>query len=77
MQLPETGAILLTIDAVWEQSRFVPNCPAGPTDEDEETLRASTLKLLDLVQHEPVSLVIFGHDAQQWQTLRKVPDYYN
>jgi len=43
---------------------------------DEERLRASTRKLLDLVQREQVSLVVFGHDGEQWQTLRKAPDWY-
>lgn len=76
VQLPETGTVLLTIDAVPEQSAFTPDRQAGPMDEDVEALRASTRKLLDLVQHEPVSFVIFGHDTQQWQTLKKVPDYY-
>jgi N-acyl homoserine lactone hydrolase len=39
-------------------------------------LRASTQKLLDLVEREQVALVIFGHDGQQWQALRKAPDFY-
>jgi hypothetical protein len=34
-------------------------------------LLASTRKLLDLVEREQVKLVIFGHDGQQWQTLKK------
>jgi len=49
---------------------------AGPLDEDEEMLRASTRKLLDLVQREQVPLIIFGHDGEQWQTLKKAPDFY-
>lgn len=76
VRLPETGPVLLTIDAVTEQKRFVPDCQANPADEDEEALRASTRKLLDLTQRERVSLVVFGHDDQQWQTLRKAPDAY-
>ena len=42
----------------------------------EEQLRASTRKLLDLVEREHVALVIFGHDGEQWQTLKKAPAYY-
>jgi len=38
-------------------------------DDDEEQLRASTRKLLALVEREQVALVIFGHDGLQWQTL--------
>ena len=43
---------------------------------NEEQLRASTQKLLDLVEREHVTLVIFGHDGQQWQTLKKAPAFY-
>ena len=76
VRLPETGPVLLTIDAVPNQKAFTPDRQVGPMDEDEETLRASTHKLLDLVRREQVSLVIFGHDGEQWQTLKKVPEYY-
>ena len=76
VRLPQTGPVLLTIDAVPEQKSFTPDREAGPFDEDEEALRASTRKLLDLVRREQVSLIIFGHDAEQWQTLKKAPNYY-
>jgi hypothetical protein len=42
----------------------------------KEMLCASTRKLLDLVQREQVSLIIFGHDGEQLQTFRKAPDCY-
>ena len=42
----------------------------------KEELRASTRKLLELVKRERVTLVIFGHDGRQWQTLKRAPDYY-
>jgi N-acyl homoserine lactone hydrolase len=77
VRLPETGPVLLTIDAVGAQSAFTPDRQAGSMDEDEEKLRASTRKLLDLVQREQVSLVIFGHDGEQWQTLKKAPEAYS
>lgn len=76
VRLPQTGPVLLTIDAVPEQKSFTPDREADPFDEDEEALRASTRKLLDLVRREQVSLIIFGHDAEQWQTLKKAPNYY-
>jgi len=76
VQLPATGPVLLTIDAVPEQESFTPDRPLGPFDEDEEGVRASVRKLLDLVQREQVALVIFGHDGKQWPTLKKVPEYY-
>ena len=76
VRLPRTGTVLLAIDAVVLQRLFTPDRRAWPTDDNEEHLRASTRKLLDLVKREQVTLVIFGHDGQQWQTLKKAPTYY-
>jgi N-acyl homoserine lactone hydrolase len=76
VRLPRTGPVLLAIDAVVMQRLFTPDRRAWPTDDNEERLRASTRKLLDLVERERVALVVFGHDGQQWQTLTKAPAYY-
>jgi N-acyl homoserine lactone hydrolase len=76
VRLPETGAVLLTIDAVASQSYFKPDRQASPLDLDGEKAIESTRMLLDLAQREQVALVIFGHDGQQWATLKKVPEYY-
>src|SRR5438309_10987255 len=76
VRLPQTGPVLLAIDAVVMQRLFTPDRQAWPLDDNEEQLRASTRKLLDLVEREHVALVIFGHDGQQWQTLKKAPAYY-
>ena len=75
VHLPQTGKVLLAIDAVVLQHLFTPDRKAWPL-ENEEQLRASTRKLLDLVECEHVALVIFGHDGLQWQTLKKAPAYY-
>lgn len=76
VRLPQTGPVLLAIDAVMLQRLFTPDRVAGPMDDDEAQLRASTRKLLDVVEREQVALVVFGHDGQQWRTLKKAPDYY-
>jgi N-acyl homoserine lactone hydrolase len=76
VHLPQTGHVLLAIDAVVQEHLFTPDRRAWPTDDNEEQLRASTRKLLDLVEREQVGLVVFGHDGQQWQTLKKAPAFY-
>ena len=76
VRLPQTGPVLLTIDAVMMQRLFTPDRQAWPVDDNEEHLRASTRKLLELVEREQVATVIFGHDGQQWQTLKIAPAYY-
>jgi N-acyl homoserine lactone hydrolase len=68
--------VLLAGDAVVLERLFTPERRAWPLDEDEEQLRASTRKLLDLVEREQVALVVFGHDADQWQTLKMAPACY-
>lgn len=75
VHLPHTGPVLLAIDAVVLQRLFTADRKAWPL-ENEEQLRVSTRKLLDLVERERVALVIFGHDGQQWQTLKKALAFY-
>lgn len=77
VRLPETGAVLLTIDAVpfaEGLTRDQERQDDGQTD--AEASRASTLKLLDLAEGEKRVLVIFGHDTAQWAELNKLPEYY-
>lgn len=76
VRLPQSGVILLAIDAVAMQRLFTPERKAWPLDDNEEELRASTQKLLDVVEREHVGLVVFGHDGVQWQTLKKAPGFY-
>lgn len=76
VRLPQTGPVLLAIDAVVMERLFTPTRRAWPVDDNEEQLRASTQKLRDLVESEQVALVVFGHDGRQWQNLKKAPDFY-
>jgi N-acyl homoserine lactone hydrolase len=76
VRLPRTGPVLLAIDAVVMRRLFTPERTAWPLDDNEEQLRASTRKLLELVEREHVALVVFGHDGEQWQTLKRTPAYY-
>jgi N-acyl homoserine lactone hydrolase len=76
VRLPQMGPVLLAIDAVTRQNLFTPDRAKAMFDDDEELARASTRKLIALAEREQVALVIFGHDSQQWQTLKKLPEYY-
>jgi N-acyl homoserine lactone hydrolase len=76
VRLPQSGPILLAIDAVSMERLFTPERKAWPADDNEEELRASTRKLLDIVEREKVKLVVFGHDGLQWKSLVKAPDFY-
>ena len=48
----------------------------GPFDENEQELRRSTRKLVDLAAREH-ALIIFAHEGEQWSHLRHSPDYYD
>ena len=76
LRLPKTGAILLTIDAVPFAEGFTRDVTEDGGNPDAAAIRASTLKLLDLVEREHIGLVIFGHDHEQWATLKKAPEFY-
>jgi N-acyl homoserine lactone hydrolase len=77
LRLPKTGAVLLTIDAVAFKDNFVRDLEDDGSDPDAEAIRASTNKLLDLVEREKIGLVIFGHEGEQWEGLKKLPEYYD
>lgn len=77
VRLPETGAVLLAIDAVALKRQFTPERVASSIDDSLEQLCASTQKLMDIAKNEDVALVVFGHDGEEWQTLTKSPEYYS
>jgi N-acyl homoserine lactone hydrolase len=76
VRLPKTGEVLLTVDAVPFRDGFVRDWEDDGSDPDAEAIRASTNKLLDLVEQEKIGLVIFGHDPELWEGLKKLPEYY-
>jgi N-acyl homoserine lactone hydrolase len=76
VRLSKTGAVLLTIDAVPFREGFVRDLADDGSNPNAEAIRASTNKLLDLVEREKVGLVIFGHDPEQWEGLKQLPEYY-
>lgn len=76
VRLPSTGTVLLTVDAVPFAEGFTRDAPADESNPDGDATRASTAKLLALVEREQIGLVIFGHDAAQWETLKIAPDFY-
>ena len=77
VRLPETGNVLLTIDAIPHSSMLDPETRwVMPIDMDEENTRHSTKKLIDVAARENVKMIIFGHDSGQWKTLIHAPEFY-
>ena len=76
VRLPKTGTVLLPIDAVPFGAGFTRDASDDGSNPNGEAGRASTIKLLDLVEREHIGLVIFGHDQEQWKTLKQAPAFY-
>jgi N-acyl homoserine lactone hydrolase len=77
VRLPKTGPILLAIDAMGPEHMTNPESRrASQFDDDEQELRRSTRKLLDIVSSEKVNVLIFGHDSDQLRVLRQSPECY-
>lgn len=76
LHLPITGKVLLTIDAVSFGAGFTLEPKEDWAHPDGDAGRASIVKLLDLVEKEKIDMVIFGHDEEQWKSLKKVPELY-
>ncbi|MEW2252409.1 N-acyl homoserine lactonase family protein [Streptomyces sp. NPDC058733] len=77
VRLERTGPVLLAVDAIPMSAALDPDRrPVLPFDLDEKELRQSTRKLVDLARAEN-ALIVHGHDAEQWKTLRVAPEYYD
>lgn len=78
LRLPKTGPVLLAIDAVPHSSMIDADTRlVMPIDMDEAATRASTRKLAALVERENVALTIYGHDSEQWASLKQAPEFYD
>jgi N-acyl homoserine lactone hydrolase len=77
VRLPQSGPVLLTIDAVPLHAHFTSDRKPWPKDDNEAQARASTNKLLTLAKQENIKLVVFHHDGTQWPTLKQSPDFYS
>ncbi len=78
VRLPQTGPVLLAIDAAAFEDDFDPEKRVEDFmgEMDVAGAYASIRKLVELAKRAVVKLVIFGHDAEQWKTLRKAPEWY-
>jgi len=78
VRLPTFGNVVLAADAVMTQSMSDASTrEIFVTDmDDEAAIRRSTQKIADVAAREGAALVVYGHDAEQWKTLRHSPDCY-
>ena len=73
LQLPDTGPVILAIDAIYSQAnRDFSNYKIGA---DPEQGQRSAERLINIAASENAWL-IYGHDPIQWSQLRKAPEKY-
>ncbi|TMM50631.1 MBL fold metallo-hydrolase [Sulfitobacter sabulilitoris] len=72
IELPQTGAVLLTSDAISRASE-VDEKFAGSWDEALAIHHGA--RLMDMAAQRR-AMVIYGHSPEQWPTLRKAPEWY-
>lgn len=79
VRLPKTGPVVLAADAVMHSSMAdAATRPLFITDMDDEArIRASTRKISETAERTGAALVIYGHDADQWPSLRHAPAFYD
>jgi len=73
VELPRTGAVLLTSDAISRPAEIDEGFDNAP---DPDTALASARRLMDLADRRG-AFVIYGHDPAQWGGLRKAPAHYD
>jgi glyoxylase-like metal-dependent hydrolase (beta-lactamase superfamily II) len=74
IQLPATGSILLTADAVDSRAQWEQRLPLRVLYSREDAERS--LERLRSLADEMHAMVIFGHDSENWSQLQHAPDAY-
>jgi len=72
LDLPDTGAVLLTSDAISRPEELAERFEGTA---EAETALASARRILDLADARG-AFVIYGHWPRQWPALRKAPEHY-
>src|SRR5450759_3798494 len=73
VDLPETGTMIFTSDAVYMGDSYGPPAPPAAIVNDLSAWYASVAKLRGIAEQSD-AMVIFGHDAEQLRSLRRAPD---
>lgn len=73
VELPRTGPVLLTSDAISRPSEIDEGFVTAP----DPALALDSARRLMRLAKERGAFVIYGHGPEQWPELRKAPDFYD
>lgn len=74
LQLPETGAVLLTVDAAYTMDHWHEKALPGFVASNVEAVRS--VQKLHALADKTEALVVTGHDPVAWPEFRQAPQYY-
>jgi len=74
VRLTSTGTVILAGDAINRAEELETGVNSGASD--PEAARESARRLVEVVRSEDAFLV-YGHDPEQWGSLRKAPEFYD
>jgi N-acyl homoserine lactone hydrolase len=80
VRLPNTGAVLLAIDAIRDGDMLKPGVDPRTVsmfDMDGDKLVEGVRKLQVIIEREEVKFVVFGHDWRYWKDFRQSPEFYD
>ncbi|MHB1468681.1 MAG: N-acyl homoserine lactonase family protein [Solirubrobacteraceae bacterium] len=74
IELPRTGPVVLAIDAILSRHQLA--LGAWGDQADPESAARSGRRLAELARERDATL-LFGHDPEQWASIRHAPDFYD
>ncbi|NEI73673.1 MBL fold metallo-hydrolase [Rhizobium lusitanum] len=74
LNLPNSGAYVLTIDAAYTMDHWNEKCLPGSMTSAIEVARS--VQKLRMIADVNDATIITGHDPDMWPTLKKFPEYY-
>lgn len=72
--LPETGPVLLVVDAAYTFDHWNEKCLPGFLTSAIET--ASSVRKLRMLAEQTGAVVVTGHDPDSWPSFKQAPDFY-
>ena len=76
LTLKNTGKMIITSDACYGRENYGPPVRLSSVAVDDK-LSVDSMEAIRRIAEENHARVIFGHDLQQFETLKKAPDFYD
>jgi glyoxylase-like metal-dependent hydrolase (beta-lactamase superfamily II) len=75
--LPNTGLVIMSQDACYTAANYGPPSVVSGVAYDTKAYFESLEKLRQISAREKASMIVFGHDINQFNSLKRAPEYYD